>query len=161
MIKFYCGSQRPQLQYTLYIDFRKTKVLQRDNKNTLKKYAKDINPLDPIAEKISLPLYSQYISYVMKFAQYGIFVQKQCTFKISHYRLPIPCSRYSSDPSATAYPENGLQCVLTFSYNQNNQVYKKSIHFCSENSFLVLSCFYLSEFQRKQVSLQTSLNSVR
>lgn len=50
MINFYCGSQRPQIQHTLYIDFRKSKVLQRDNKNTLKKYAKDINPLGPIAE---------------------------------------------------------------------------------------------------------------
>lgn len=144
MIKFYCGSQRPQLQYTLYIDFRKTKVLQRDNKNTLKKYAKDINPLDPIAEKISLPLYSQYISYVMKFAQLSsyknnVLLKFHATGCLSHV-LDIPVIQVPLHTLKMVFSVSShFLTIKTTRFIQNPFIFALRTPFWSSHAFTYLN----------------------
>lgn len=67
--------------------------------------------------------------------------------------MSIPCFRYSSDSSATVHFAKGLQWVPhIFPQTEQLGLYK-NIHIHPEISFLLLSCFGLSDFYRKQMNV--------
>lgn len=66
--------------------------------------------------------------------------------------MSIPCSRYPSDSSATVHFARGFQWVPHIFPQSEQWGLYKNIPVHPENSFLVLSCFVLSNFYRKQMN---------